>query len=122
MEWYLIDPKTLDFGNLTSVFWTIIFCGCLLVITLIGICCFSCCLCCRRRRQRKIQRRLSASSVLFPEAYTEAVKMTSPTQAVSPRPKVSPASPKNNRDSCVTPTGTLEPSAPYPTLPYVTNQ
>ncbi|VDO03397.1 unnamed protein product [Rodentolepis nana] len=72
MEWFLIDPKTLDFGNLTPVFWTIIFCGmlfcrCLLVITLFGICCFSCCLFCRRRRQRKIQRRLSTSSVLFPE-------------------------------------------------------
>ncbi|VDO03396.1 unnamed protein product [Rodentolepis nana] len=59
-------------------------------------------------------------------AYTEAVKMTSPysspTQALSPKSKVSPASPKNNQGSCVTPTGTLEPSAPYPTLPYLTDQ
>ncbi|VDL22631.1 unnamed protein product [Hymenolepis diminuta] len=27
MEWLLVDPKTLDFGNLTPVFWTIVFCG-----------------------------------------------------------------------------------------------
>ncbi|VUZ54603.1 unnamed protein product [Hymenolepis diminuta] len=67
MEWLLVDPKTLDFGNLTPVFWTIVFCGCLLIITLVGICCTSCCLYCRRRRQRRIQRRLSASSTLFPE-------------------------------------------------------
>ncbi|KAM3180652.1 hypothetical protein ACTXT7_015877 [Hymenolepis weldensis] len=59
--------------------------------------------------------------------YTEAVKMTSPysspTQAISPKSQVSPASPpENNRGSFVTSTGTLEPSAPYPTLPYVTDK
>ncbi|VDL57866.1 unnamed protein product [Hymenolepis diminuta] len=60
-------------------------------------------------------------------SYTEAVKMTSPSsspaQTVSPKSQVSPASPpENNQGSYVTSTGTLEPSAPYPTLAYMTDK
>ncbi|CUT98652.1 Mixed-lineage leukemia [Echinococcus multilocularis] len=49
MKREVVSREFLDFGELTPVFWALVFAGGLLIVTVIGIACVSCYLCTKRK-------------------------------------------------------------------------